>query len=103
MSEFLRGSEIALLRKRLQQLRLQRAEQQRQQELATCKPQQASREEGSSPHPPAPAGVHASGLEQKLCRLPLLVTLPPLLPPGHSLALGQRHQLTAKLAWEGKI
>ncbi|XP_047696815.1 DDB1- and CUL4-associated factor 6 isoform X3 [Prionailurus viverrinus] len=33
-SEFLRGPEIALLRKRLQQLRLKRAEQQRQQELA---------------------------------------------------------------------
>ncbi|XP_045694467.1 DDB1- and CUL4-associated factor 6 isoform X2 [Phyllostomus hastatus] len=33
-SEFLRGPEIALLRKRLQQLRLKKAEQQRQQELA---------------------------------------------------------------------
>lgn len=34
MSEFLRGPEIALLRKRLYQLRLKKAEQQRQQELA---------------------------------------------------------------------
>ncbi|XP_054443785.1 DDB1- and CUL4-associated factor 6 isoform X2 [Pteronotus mesoamericanus] len=39
-SEFLRGPEIALLRKRLQQLRLKKAEQQRQQELAAraCPP-----------------------------------------------------------------
>ncbi|XP_072686573.1 DDB1- and CUL4-associated factor 6 isoform X5 [Canis lupus baileyi] len=41
-SEFLRGPEIALLRKRLQQLRLKRAEQQRQQELAACTQQQPS-------------------------------------------------------------
>lgn len=39
-SEFLRGPEIALLRKRLQQLRLKKAEQQRRQELAACAQQQ---------------------------------------------------------------
>ncbi|XP_075420591.1 DDB1- and CUL4-associated factor 6 isoform X1 [Tenrec ecaudatus] len=56
-SEFLRGPEIALLRKRLQQLRLKKAEQQRQQELAACAqqppaPDQYSRE-GSSQDPQA--------------------------------------------------
>uniref|UniRef100_A0A2I3GPV9 DDB1- and CUL4-associated factor 6 n=1 Tax=Nomascus leucogenys TaxID=61853 RepID=A0A2I3GPV9_NOMLE len=57
-SEFLRGPEIALLRKRLQQLRLKKAEQQRQQELAAHTQQQPSTSdqsshEGSSqdPHP----------------------------------------------------
>ncbi|XP_030886400.1 DDB1- and CUL4-associated factor 6 isoform X2 [Leptonychotes weddellii] len=55
-SEFLRGPEIALLRKRLQQLRLKRAEQQRQQELAVRTQQQPSTSdqsshEGSSQHP----------------------------------------------------
>uniref|UniRef100_A0A8C0CVI2 DDB1 and CUL4 associated factor 6 n=1 Tax=Balaenoptera musculus TaxID=9771 RepID=A0A8C0CVI2_BALMU len=57
-SEFLRGPEIALLRKRLQQLRLKKAEQQRQQELAVRAQQQpptsdqASRE-GSAQDPQA--------------------------------------------------
>ncbi|XP_066886322.1 DDB1- and CUL4-associated factor 6 isoform X11 [Kogia breviceps] len=57
-SEFLRGPEIALLRKRLQQLRLQRAEQRRQRELAVraqqqpSTPDQSSRE-GSSQDPQA--------------------------------------------------
>ncbi|XP_069336984.1 DDB1- and CUL4-associated factor 6 isoform X2 [Eulemur rufifrons] len=47
-SEFLRGPEIALLRKRLQQLRLKRAEQQRQQELAAQTQQQPSASDQSS-------------------------------------------------------
>ncbi|XP_017901940.1 PREDICTED: DDB1- and CUL4-associated factor 6 isoform X1 [Capra hircus] len=47
-SEFLRGPEIALLRKRLQQLRLKRAEQQRQQELAARTQQQSSTSDQSS-------------------------------------------------------
>ncbi|XP_013376875.1 PREDICTED: DDB1- and CUL4-associated factor 6 [Chinchilla lanigera] len=58
-SEFLRGPEIALLRKRLQQLRLKKAEQQRQQELAAQSPQQPSTShqpscEGASQDPQAP-------------------------------------------------
>uniref|UniRef100_A0A8D2CN06 DDB1 and CUL4 associated factor 6 n=1 Tax=Sciurus vulgaris TaxID=55149 RepID=A0A8D2CN06_SCIVU len=57
-SEFLRGPEIALLRKRLQQLRLKKAEQQRQQELAARAQQQPSTsgqssQEGSSQDPRA--------------------------------------------------
>lgn len=56
VSEFLRGPEIALLRKRLQQLRLKRAEQQRQQELAARTQQPStsdqSSHEGSSQDPP---------------------------------------------------
>lgn len=48
MSEFLRGPEIALLRKRLQQLRLKKAEQQRQQELAVRTQQQPSTSDQSS-------------------------------------------------------
>ncbi|XP_048213899.1 DDB1- and CUL4-associated factor 6 isoform X1 [Perognathus longimembris pacificus] len=57
-SEFLRGPEIALLRKRLQQLRLKKAEQQRQQELAAHTQQQPctsdqSSHEGSSQDPHA--------------------------------------------------
>ncbi|XP_021100298.1 DDB1- and CUL4-associated factor 6 isoform X7 [Heterocephalus glaber] len=48
-SEFLRGPEIALLRKRLQQLRLKKAEQQRQQELAAQTQQQPSTSD-QSPH-----------------------------------------------------
>nr|XP_036879740.1 DDB1- and CUL4-associated factor 6 isoform X8 [Manis javanica] len=57
-SEFLRGPEIALLRKRLQQLRLKKAEQQRQQELAARahpQPSAAHRpsQEGSSQDPQA--------------------------------------------------
>uniref|UniRef100_G1LIB0 DDB1 and CUL4 associated factor 6 n=1 Tax=Ailuropoda melanoleuca TaxID=9646 RepID=G1LIB0_AILME len=57
-SEFLRGPEIALLRKRLQQLRLKRAEQQRQQELAARTQQQPPTSdqpslEGSSQDPQA--------------------------------------------------
>ncbi|XP_071456444.1 DDB1- and CUL4-associated factor 6 isoform X1 [Marmota flaviventris] len=57
-SEFLRGPEIALLRKRLQQLRLKKAEQQRQQELAARAQQQPSTpdqssQEGSSQDPQA--------------------------------------------------
>ncbi|XP_029083338.1 DDB1- and CUL4-associated factor 6 isoform X1 [Monodon monoceros] len=47
-SEFLRGPEIALLRKRLQQLRLKKAEQQRQQELAVRTQQQPSTSDQSS-------------------------------------------------------
>nr|XP_020034480.1 DDB1- and CUL4-associated factor 6 isoform X3 [Castor canadensis] len=47
-SEFLRGPEIALLRKRLQQLRLKKAEQQRQQELAAHTQQQPSTSDQSS-------------------------------------------------------
>ncbi|XP_037681345.1 DDB1- and CUL4-associated factor 6 isoform X5 [Choloepus didactylus] len=47
-SEFLRGPEIALLRKRLQQLRLKKAEQQRQQELAASTQQQPSTSDQSS-------------------------------------------------------
>ncbi|XP_036613108.1 DDB1- and CUL4-associated factor 6 isoform X10 [Trichosurus vulpecula] len=58
-SEFLRGPEIALLRKGLQQLRLRRAEQQRQQELAEAAPGQPSTSEqppseGSWQGPPPP-------------------------------------------------
>ncbi|XP_072504836.1 DDB1- and CUL4-associated factor 6 isoform X10 [Notamacropus eugenii] len=48
-SEFLRGPEIALLRKGLQQLRLKRAEQQRQRELAEAAQRQPSTSEQSSP------------------------------------------------------
>ncbi|XP_066227549.1 DDB1- and CUL4-associated factor 6 isoform X1 [Saccopteryx leptura] len=48
-SEFLRGPEIALLRKRLQQLRLKKAEQQRQQELAARAQQQPSTSGQASP------------------------------------------------------
>ncbi|KAM6218544.1 DDB1- and CUL4-associated factor 6 isoform 2-T2 [Rhynchocyon petersi] len=47
-SEFLRGPEIALLRKRLQQLRLKKAEEQRQQELAARTQQQPSTSDQSS-------------------------------------------------------
>ncbi|XP_069890243.1 DDB1- and CUL4-associated factor 6 isoform X3 [Dipodomys merriami] len=47
-SEFLRGPEIALLRKRLQQLRLKKAEQQRQQELTAHTQQQPSTSDQSS-------------------------------------------------------
>ncbi|XP_047377446.1 DDB1- and CUL4-associated factor 6 isoform X3 [Sciurus carolinensis] len=47
-SEFLRGPEIALLRKRLQQLRLKKAEQQRQQELAARAQQQPSTSDSPS-------------------------------------------------------
>ncbi|XP_023594197.1 DDB1- and CUL4-associated factor 6 isoform X5 [Trichechus manatus latirostris] len=47
-SEFLRGPEIALLRKRLQQLRLKKAEQQKQQELAVHTQQQPSTSDQSS-------------------------------------------------------
>ncbi|XP_060053967.1 DDB1- and CUL4-associated factor 6 isoform X2 [Erinaceus europaeus] len=52
-TERLRGPEIALLRKRLQQLRLKKAEQQRQQELAGQPQQQSSTSplESSSQHP----------------------------------------------------
>ncbi|KAK2494593.1 hypothetical protein MC885_007338, partial [Smutsia gigantea] len=57
-TEFLRGPEIALLRKRLQQLRLKKAEQQRQQELAArAHPQPSAShqpsQEGSSQDPQA--------------------------------------------------
>ncbi|XP_051854979.1 DDB1- and CUL4-associated factor 6 isoform X6 [Antechinus flavipes] len=48
-SEFLRGPEIALLRKGLQQLRLKRAEQQKQQELAEAAQGQPSTSDQSSP------------------------------------------------------
>ncbi|XP_074205865.1 DDB1- and CUL4-associated factor 6 isoform X2 [Camelus bactrianus] len=58
-SEFLRGPEIALLRKRLQQLRLKRAEQQRQQELAARSQQQPSTSDQSS-HEGASQDPHAS-------------------------------------------
>ncbi|XP_031243737.1 DDB1- and CUL4-associated factor 6 isoform X2 [Mastomys coucha] len=49
-SEFLRGPEIALLRKRLQQLRLKKAEQQRQQELAQAQRQPSTSSSDQSPH-----------------------------------------------------
>uniref|UniRef100_A0A2K6F882 DDB1 and CUL4 associated factor 6 n=1 Tax=Propithecus coquereli TaxID=379532 RepID=A0A2K6F882_PROCO len=58
-SEFLRGPEIALLRKRLQQLRLKRAEQQRQQELAAQTQQQPSTSDQSS-HEGSSKDPHAS-------------------------------------------
>ncbi|XP_001364180.2 DDB1- and CUL4-associated factor 6 isoform X4 [Monodelphis domestica] len=48
-SEFLRGPELALLRKGLQQLRLKKAEQQKQQELAEAAQQQPSTSDQSSP------------------------------------------------------
>lgn len=53
VSEFLRGPEIALLRKRLQQLRLKKAEQQRQQELAAPPTSGQASPEGPSREPPA--------------------------------------------------
>ncbi|XP_036009838.1 DDB1- and CUL4-associated factor 6 isoform X8 [Mus musculus] len=49
-SEFLRGPEIALLRKRLQQLRLKKAEQQRQQELAQAQHQPPTSTSDPPPH-----------------------------------------------------
>ncbi|KAL2771330.1 DDB1- and CUL4-associated factor 6 isoform d [Daubentonia madagascariensis] len=58
-SEFLRGPEIALLRKRLQQLRLKKAEQQRQQELAARTQQQPSSSDQSS-HEGSSKDPHAS-------------------------------------------
>uniref|UniRef100_A0A2I2ZSG4 DDB1 and CUL4 associated factor 6 n=1 Tax=Gorilla gorilla gorilla TaxID=9595 RepID=A0A2I2ZSG4_GORGO len=58
-SEFLRGPEIALLRKRLQQLRLKKAEQQRQQELAAHTQQQPSTSDQSS-HEGSSQDPHAS-------------------------------------------
>ncbi|XP_033621560.1 DDB1- and CUL4-associated factor 6 isoform X1 [Fukomys damarensis] len=58
-SEFLRGPEIALLRKRLQQLRLKKAEQQRQQELAAQRQQQPSTSD-QSPHEGSPRDPCAS-------------------------------------------
>ncbi|KAM4860390.1 DDB1- and CUL4-associated factor 6 isoform 1-T1 [Thomomys bottae] len=58
-SEFLRGPEIALLRKRLQQLRLKKAEQQRQQELAAQTQQQPSTSDQSS-HEGSSQDPHAS-------------------------------------------
>ncbi|XP_027627059.1 DDB1- and CUL4-associated factor 6 isoform X4 [Tupaia chinensis] len=53
-SEFLRGPEMALLRKRLQQLRLKKAEQQRQQELAAQAGPQPSTSGQPPQHPRAP-------------------------------------------------
>ncbi|XP_023366550.1 DDB1- and CUL4-associated factor 6 isoform X5 [Otolemur garnettii] len=58
-SEFLRGPEIALLRKRLQQLRLKKAEQQKQQELAAHTQQQPSTSDQSS-HEGSSQDPHAS-------------------------------------------
>ncbi|XP_040843482.1 DDB1- and CUL4-associated factor 6 isoform X2 [Ochotona curzoniae] len=58
-SEFLRGPEIALLRKRLQQLRLKKAEQQRQQELAAQAQEQAS-PPGQAPCEGSPHDPHAA-------------------------------------------
>uniref|UniRef100_A0A8P0P120 DDB1- and CUL4-associated factor 6 n=1 Tax=Canis lupus familiaris TaxID=9615 RepID=A0A8P0P120_CANLF len=66
-SEFLRGPEIALLRKRLQQLRLKRAEQQRQQELAACTQQQPSTS-GQSSHEGSSQDPRASGKWRRACR-----------------------------------
>uniref|UniRef100_A0A8I3MNG1 DDB1- and CUL4-associated factor 6 n=2 Tax=Canis lupus familiaris TaxID=9615 RepID=A0A8I3MNG1_CANLF len=66
-SEFLRGPEIALLRKRLQQLRLKRAEQQRQQELAACTQQQPSTS-GQSSHEGSSQDPRASGKWSRACR-----------------------------------
>ncbi|XP_036298819.1 DDB1- and CUL4-associated factor 6 isoform X3 [Pipistrellus kuhlii] len=52
-SEFLRGPEIALLRKRLYQLRLKKAEQQRQQELAAASTSGQASHEGPAQDPQA--------------------------------------------------
>ncbi|XP_059531677.1 DDB1- and CUL4-associated factor 6 isoform X3 [Myotis daubentonii] len=52
-SEFLRGPEIALLRKRLYQLRLKKAEQQRQQELAAPSTSGQASHEGPAQDPHA--------------------------------------------------
>ncbi|KAM5294476.1 DDB1- and CUL4-associated factor 6 isoform 2-T2 [Glossophaga mutica] len=56
-SEFLRGPEIALLRKRLQQLRLKKAEQQRQQELAA-----RAQDPGATDSPPSVANTQLGPL-----------------------------------------
>ncbi|XP_036891165.1 DDB1- and CUL4-associated factor 6 isoform X2 [Sturnira hondurensis] len=62
-SEFLRGPEIALLRKRLQQLRLKKAEQQRQQELAAqaCPPP-ATQDPQAADSPPSVANTQLGSL-----------------------------------------
>ncbi|GAB1285643.1 DDB1- and CUL4-associated factor 6 [Apodemus speciosus] len=62
-SEFLRGPEIALLRKRLQQLRLKKAEQQRQQELAQAQhqPSTSTSTSDQSPHEGSSRDPRASG------------------------------------------
>lgn len=58
VSERLRGPEIALLRKRLQQLRLKKAEQRQRELAARARPQPPSSEqsarEGPAQDPPAP-------------------------------------------------
>lgn len=61
VSEFLRGPEIALLRKRLQQLRLKKAEQQRQQELAQAQHQPSTSTSDQSPHEGSSRDPRASG------------------------------------------
>lgn len=65
VSEFLRGPEIALLRKRLQQLRLKKAEQQRQQELAQAQHQPSTSEQ--SPHEGSSRDPRASGYWCQVC------------------------------------
>lgn len=69
MSEFLRGPEIALLRKRLQQLRLKKAEQQRQQELAQAQhqPSTSTSTSDQSPHEGSSQDPQASGYWCQVC------------------------------------
>lgn len=67
VSEFLRGPEIALLRKRLQQLRLKKAEQQRQQELAQAQHQPSTSASDQSPHEGSSRDPQASGCWCQVC------------------------------------
>lgn len=67
VSEFLRGPEIALLRKRLQQLRLKKAEQQRQQELAQAQPQPSTSTSDQSPREGSSRDPRASGYWCQVC------------------------------------
>lgn len=67
VSEFLRGPEIALLRKRLQQLRLKKAEQQRQQELAKAQHQPSTSASDQSPHEGSSRDPQASGYWCQVC------------------------------------
>lgn len=67
VSEFLRGPEIALLRKRLQQLRLKKAEQQRQQELAQAQHQPSTSTSDQSPHEGSSRDPRASGYWCQVC------------------------------------
>lgn len=67
VSEFLRGPEIALLRKRLQQLRLKKAEQQRQQELAQAQHQPPTSTSDPPPHEGSSRDPRASGYWCQVC------------------------------------